>query len=51
MKSTLKNLSSEIAALGTVSLTLLLFVISIPVLLVTQTHHKKTSESVAPSNA
>lgn len=51
MKSSLKKLSSEVSALGTVSLTVLLFLISIPILLLTPTHHKKPSESVATSNA
>ncbi|MCT7951674.1 hypothetical protein NG798_17875 [Ancylothrix sp. C2] len=50
MKTT-TNISSEIEAIKTVSLTIGLFLISIPLLLLTLNDTKKSPQSVQTSNA
>lgn len=51
MKSTINNISSEIKAFGTVGLTIGIFLISIPMILLPQGSASKHHQTVKVSNA
>lgn len=51
MKSTIKNISSEIKAFGTVGLTIGIFLIGIPMILLPQGSSSKHHQNVKMSNA